>query len=80
MNVDGKLVVKSHTYRWALEQTSQPVKTMLKYIVDEMCVNVLGVFAVGNEALEAFPCLLKGTRFDDDGVLNNSVPHTCNVR
>jgi len=50
--VDGKRVVKSHTYRWALEQTRQPVKTMLKYIVDELCVNVLGVFVVGNAALE----------------------------
>ena len=50
VNVDGKRVVKSHTYRWALEQTCQPVKTMLKYIVDEMCVNVLEVFAVGKHS------------------------------
>ena len=42
VNVDEKLVVKSHTYRWALEQTHQPVKTMLKYIVDELCVNAVG--------------------------------------
>ena len=80
MNVDEKLVLKSHTYRWALEQTHQPVKMMLEYIVDELCVNALGVFVVGNEALEAFPCLLKGTHFEDDGVLNNSVAHTCKVK
>ena len=79
-NVDGKHVVKSHTYRWALEQTRQPVKTMLKYIVDELCVNAVGVFVVGNAASEAYPCLLKGTRFEDDGVLNNTVSHTCKVR
>jgi hypothetical protein len=80
VNVDGKLVVKSHTYRWALEQTRQPVKMMVKYIVDELCVNALGVFVVGNDTLEAFPCLLKGTRVEDDGVLNNSVAHTCKVK
>jgi hypothetical protein len=79
-NVDGKLVVKSHTYRWALEQTRQPVKTMLKYIVDKLCVNAVGVFVVGNAASEAYPCLLKGTRFENDGVLNNSVAHTCRVK
>jgi hypothetical protein len=79
-NVDGKLVVKSHTYRWALEQTRQPVKTMLKYIVNELCVNAFGVFVVRNAASEAYPCLLKGTRFEDDGVLNNNVSHTCKVR
>jgi len=79
-NVDGKRVVKSHTYRWALEQTRQPVKTMLKYIVDELCVNAVGVFVVGNAASEAYPCLLKGTRFEDDGVLNNNVSHTCKVK
>ena len=77
---DGKRVVKSHTYRWALKQTRQPVKTMLKYIVDELCVNAVGVFVVGNAASEAYPCLLKGTRFEDDGVLNNSVAHTCRVK
>ena len=76
-NVDGKCVVKSHTYRWALEQTRQPVKTMLKYIVNELCV---GVFVVRNAASEAYPCLLKGTHFEDDGVLNNNVSHTCKVR
>jgi hypothetical protein len=80
VNVDGKHVVKSHTCRWALEQTRQPVKTMLKYIVDELCVNALGVFVVGNVASEAFPCLLKGTRFKDDGVLNKTVTHTCKVK
>ena len=79
-NVDGKLVVKSHTYRWALEQTRQPVKTMLKFIVNELCVNAVGVFVVRNAASEAYPCLLKGTRFEDDGVLNNNVSHTCKVR
>jgi len=80
VNEDGKRVVKSHTYRWALKQTRQPVKTMLKYIVDELCVNAVGVFVVGNAASEAYPCLLKGTRFEDDGVLNNSVAHTCRVK
>ncbi len=39
-NVDGKLVVKSHTYRWALEQTRQPVKMMLKLIVNELVLSV----------------------------------------
>jgi hypothetical protein len=53
---------------------------MLKYIVDELCVNAVGVFVVGNAASEAYPCLLKGTRFEDDGVLNNNVSHTCKVR
>jgi hypothetical protein len=76
VNVDGKLVVKSHTYRWALEQTHQPVKMMLKLIVNELCVNTVGVFVVGNAA----PCLLMGKRFEDDGVLNNNVSHTCKVR
>ena len=79
-NVDGKRVVKSHTYRWALEQTRQPVKTMLKYIVDELCINAVGVFVVGNAASEAYPCLLNGTRFEDDGVLNSNVSHTCKVK
>jgi hypothetical protein len=80
VNVDGNLVVKSYTYRWALEQTRQPVKTMLKYIVDELCVDAVGVFVVGNAASEAYPCLLKGTHFEDDGVLNITVSHTCKVR
>jgi hypothetical protein len=53
---------------------------MLKYIVDELCVNAVGVFVVGNASSEAYPCLLKGTRFEDDGVLNNTVSHTCKVR
>ena len=53
---------------------------MLKYIVDELCVNAVGVFVVGNAASEAYPCLLKGTRFENDGVLNNSVAHTCRVK
>jgi hypothetical protein len=53
---------------------------MLKYIVDELCVNAVGVFVVGNAASEAYPCLLKGTRFEDDGVLNNNVSHTCKVK
>ncbi len=79
-NVDGMRVIKSHTNRWVLELTRQPVKTMLKYIVDELCVNAVGVFVVGNAASEAYPCLLKGTRFEDDGVLNNNVSHTCKVR
>ena len=68
------------SHRWALEQTRQPVKTMLKYIVDELCVDAVGVFVVGNAASEAYPCLLKGTHFEDDGVLNNTVFHTCKVR
>ena len=75
-----ELLIKSHTYRWALEQTRQPLKTMLKYIVDELCVNAVGVFIVRNAASEAYPCLLKGTHFEDDGVLNNNVSHTCKVR
>ena len=79
-NVDGMRVIKSHTNRWVLDQTRQPVKTMLKYIVDELCVNAVGVFVVRNAASEAYPCLLKGTRFEDDGVLNNNVSHTCKVR
>jgi hypothetical protein len=76
VNVDGKLVDKSHTYRWALEQTRQPVKMMLKFIVNELCVNAVGVFVVGNAA----PCLLMHKRFEDDGILNNNVSHTCKVR
>ena len=75
-----ELLIKSHTYRWALEQTRQPLKTMLKYIVDELCVNAVEVFIVGNAASEAYPCLLKGTRFEDDSVLNNNVSHTFKVR
>jgi hypothetical protein len=72
--------VKSHTYIWASEQTRQPIKTMLKYIVYELCVNVLGIFVVGNAASEAFPCLLKGTHFEDEIVLISSVAHTCKVK
>ena len=37
-------------------------------------------FAVGKTASEAYPCLLKGTRFKDVGVLNNAVSHLCKVR
>ena len=78
--MDGNSVVKSPAYRWALEQTRQPLRTMLKHIVGEMCVNTAGNFVIGNEASEAFPCLLKGTRFKNDGVLNNPVSHTCKAK
>jgi hypothetical protein len=80
VNMDGKLVVRSPSYEWALEQTHQPVKMMLKYIIEEPCVNAVRIFIVGNTASEAFPYLLKGTHFEDDGVLNKSVAHTCKVK
>ena len=53
---------------------------MLKYIVNELCENAVRTFVVGNEASAAFLCLLKGTHFKDNGVLNNPVSHTCRVR
>jgi hypothetical protein len=56
------------------------VSAMLKYIVDELCVNAVLVFVVWHAALEAFPCLVKGMCFEDDGVLNNTVAHMSKVK
>ena len=47
VNMDGKLVIKSPIYGWALEQTQQPVKLMLKHIADELCVNAVGILPLG---------------------------------
>ena len=79
--MNGNPRVKSNTYRWASEQTRQPVKMLLKYIVNKLCIKAVGNFGVRKIAQqEAFPCLLKGIHFQDGGVLNNTVTHTMKVR
>ena len=80
VKVDGNYVIKSPIYRSVLDRTRQPVRTMLKHIVNELCINAVRIFVVGNEASEAFPCLLKGPHFKDDGVLNNPVSLVCKVK
>ena len=54
VKVDGNYVIKSPIYGWALEQTQQPVKLMLKHIADELCVNAVRTFVVGNEDFEGW--------------------------
>ena len=63
VNMDRKLVVKSPTYGWVLEQTQQPVKSMLMHIVDELCVNTVGLFCHWENSLGSIPVSTEGHEF-----------------